>query len=30
MPEAWDFVAVAVLGLLVGLGELVPRYRDAP
>jgi hypothetical protein len=30
MPEALDFAAVAVLGLLVGAGELVSRYRDAP
>jgi len=29
-PEALDFVAVALLGALVGGGELVSRYRDAP
>ncbi|MGA2592916.1 MAG: hypothetical protein ABSH32_23630 [Bryobacteraceae bacterium] len=29
-PEVLDFVAVALLGALVGSGELVSRYRDAP
>lgn len=29
-PEALDFAAVALLGALVGGGELVSRYRDAP
>jgi hypothetical protein len=29
-PELLDFVAVALLGALVGGGELVSRYRDAP
>jgi hypothetical protein len=26
----WRFVAVFVIGALVGTGELVARYRDAP
>lgn len=30
MPEVFDFVAVALLGALVGGAELVSRYRDAP
>jgi len=30
MPDILDYVAVALLGLLVGMGELVSRYRDAP
>src|ERR1022692_2742599 len=30
MPEVLDFVAVALLGALVGGAELVSRYRDAP
>ncbi|HXM45228.1 MAG TPA: hypothetical protein VN924_28575 [Bryobacteraceae bacterium] len=30
MSDAWDYVAVAILGLLVGLAELVSRYRDTP
>jgi hypothetical protein len=29
-PELLDFAAVALLGALVGGGELVSRYRDAP
>jgi hypothetical protein len=29
-PELFDFAAVALLGALVGGGELVSRYRDAP
>ena len=29
-PVAFDFLVVAVLGGLVGVGELVSRYRDAP
>ncbi|HTT66010.1 MAG TPA: hypothetical protein VMG35_29370 [Bryobacteraceae bacterium] len=30
MPEALDYLGVAVLGLLVGAAEMVSRYRDAP
>ena len=30
MPEALDFAAVVLLGVLVGTAELVSRYRDAP
>ena len=30
MDAQFDFAIVAGIGALVGLGELVPRYRDAP
>ncbi len=31
MPTTgWDYLVVAVLGTLVGVGELVSRYRDSP
>jgi len=30
MPSSLDFLLVAALGALVGAGELVSRYRDAP
>jgi hypothetical protein len=30
MPDYMDYVAVAVLGALVGMAELTSRYRDAP
>jgi hypothetical protein len=30
MPETIDFIAVAMLGALVGGAELTSRYRDAP
>jgi hypothetical protein len=30
MPEFLDFVAVALLGALIGSAELVLRHRDAP
>ena len=30
MAVAFDFAAAALLGILVGLAELVSRYRDAP
>jgi len=29
-PQVIDYIAVALFGLLVGAGELVARYRDAP
>jgi hypothetical protein len=30
MAVAFDFIAAALLGIVVGLAELVSRYRDAP
>ena len=30
MSESVDYTAVALLGLLVGAGELISRYKDAP
>jgi len=30
MAVTLDFAAAALLGILVGLAELVSRYRDAP
>jgi hypothetical protein len=30
LPQLIDYIAVALFGLLVGAGELVARYKDAP